>query len=84
MKEVNNDIQPSTSSSIDAKRQIKNETNKRKRRASGPPETDLSVKRFIAPADEDDGLFKLLDFTDEVLLQILQNCDSTTLYALSK
>lgn len=85
MKEVNNDIQPSTSTFTDENRPIKNEElNKRKRRASDAAESNLSAKRFVAPADEDDDIFKLLDFTDEVLLEILHNCDSTTLYALSK
>lgn len=79
MKEIN-DIEPSTSR--DANRSI-NDNNNRKRRASGTHETDLSAKRFIVHEDED-SVFKLLDFTDEVLLDILQNCDSTTLYALSK
>lgn len=83
MKEVN-DIQPSTStSSTDANSSKNEQTNTRKRRASNSTETELSAKRFIAH-DEDDGAFKLLDFTDEVLLEILQNCDSATLYALSK
>lgn len=75
MKEVN-DIEPSTSTNV---------AHNRKRRASSTPETDTVAKRFIAQeTDDDNGIFKLLDFTDEVLLEILQNCDSTTLYALSK
>lgn len=80
MKEVN-DVTPSTSSDVN---RPTNDNNKRKRRASGTTETGLSAKRFIADDQDDDGVFKLLDFTDEVLLEILQNCDSTTLYALSK
>lgn len=55
----------------------------RKRRASNSAENDVSAKRFNAQ-DDDDDIFKLLDFTDEVLLEILQNCDCMTLYALSK
>lgn len=84
MKEVN-DIQPSTSTaSIDANNPKNEQTNTRKRRASSAAtETEVSAKRFLAH-EEDDGAFKLLDFTDEVLLEILQNCDSATLYALSK
>lgn len=75
MKEVNY-IEPSTSTNV---------ANNRKRRASSTPETNTVAKRFIVQEnDDDDGIFKLLDFTDEVLLEILQNCDSTTLYALSK
>lgn len=79
MKEIN-DIEPSTSRGVN---RSTNDNNKRKRRASSTAETGHTAKRFIAQ-DEEDGVFKLLDFTDEVLLEILQNCDSTTLYALSK
>lgn len=81
MKELN-DIQPSTSST-DENSHGKNESNSRKRRASSTPETDPAVKRFIVQEEEDDA-FKFLDFTDEVLLEVLQNCDCPTLYALSK
>lgn len=79
MKDVN-DIQPSTST--DSNRP-ENDHNRRKRRASSSVEGDVSAKRFIAQEDDDEN-FKLLDFTDEVLLEILKNCDNTTLYALSK
>lgn len=83
MKEAN-DIQPSTSTdSNHSKNENKSRSQSRKRRASNTVDSDSSAKRFIAQ-DDDDGTFKLLDFTDEVLLEILQNCDSTTLYALSK
>lgn len=82
------DIEPSTSNQCN---RTANECNKsasggggsRKRRASNSAENDVSAKRFNAQ-DDDDGIFKLLDFTDEVLLEILQNCDCMTLYALSK
>lgn len=78
MKDVN---QPSTSTDSNCST---NDSQSRKRRASSSIEvSDVSAKRFIAQED-DDGHFKLLDFTDEVLLEILKNCDSTTLYALSK
>lgn len=83
MKEAN-DIQPSTSTdSNHSKNANKKRSQSRKRRASNTAESDSAAKRFLAQED-DDGIFKLLDFTDEVLLEILQNCDSTTLYALSK
>lgn len=83
------DIEPSTSTQC--KRTVVNECNNsdvgggssRKRRASNSAENDVSAKRFNAQ-DDDDDIFKLLDFTDEVLLEILQNCDCMTLYALSK
>lgn len=81
------DIEPSTSTQCN---RTANECSKgdggagsRKRRASNSAENDVSAKRFNAQ-DDDDGIFKLLDFTDEVLLEILQNCDCMTLYALSK
>lgn len=81
------DIEPSTSTQCN---RTPNECNKsdgggssRKRRASNSAENDVSAKRFNAQ-DDDDDIFKLLDFTDEVLLEILQNCDCMTLYALSK
>lgn len=79
MKDVN-DFQPSTSTDTN---HGKNEHKSRKRRASNSAEGDVQAKRFIAQED-DDGSFKLLDFTDEVLLEILQNCNTYTLYALSK
>lgn len=79
---MKNDIQSSPSTSTDAKN-LKNESNSRKRHAPSTNETAPLPKRFI-PQQEDEGAFKLLDFTDEVLLEILQNCNSTTLYALSK
>lgn len=83
------DIEPSTSTQCN---RTTNECKKsdggsagtsRKRRASNSAENDVSAKRFNAQ-DDDDDIFKLLDFTDEVLLEILQNCDCMTLYALSK
>lgn len=83
------DIEPSTSTAPDRKSKICNSSGcgdgggSRKRRASCTAENDFTAKRFNAQEDEDD-IFKLLDFTDEVLLEILQNCDSVTLYALSK
>lgn len=59
---------------------------KRKRRSSNSGDIDLSAKKFIA--DDDDGEydegFNLLDFSDEVLLEMFLNCNSLTLYALSK
>lgn len=82
MKEVD-DIGPSTSTSCEVNSMAKNAVNKRKRRASNTSENDVQIKRFI-PLQENDDTFHLLDFTDEVLLEVLQNCDCITLYALSK
>lgn len=58
------------------------EVNKRKRRSSDAGDADHSAKKFLA--DDESPTFNLLDFSDEVLLEIFLNCNSLTLYALSK
>lgn len=77
MKEVN-DVQPSTSTGSYS---LKNES--RKRCASCSDEPNVSAKR-VATQDDTEDAFELLDFTDEILLEIVKNCDSPTLYSLSK
>lgn len=71
------------------------EVNNRKRRLSNiePDEINLQNKKILLSIDESpayvgesDGLdeFTLLDFSDEILLEIFLNCNSLTLHALSK
>lgn len=55
----------------------------RKRRLS-LIEDETSGKVFVQDSDDDFHYSKLLSLSDEVLLEILKNCNSLTLDALSK
>lgn len=55
----------------------------RKRRLS-MIEEEPSGKVFVQDSDDDYHYSKLLSLSDEVLLEILKNCNSLTLDALSK
>lgn len=55
----------------------------RKRRLS-MLEEETSGKVFVQDSDDDYHYSKLLSLSDEVLLEILKNCNSLTLDALSK
>lgn len=62
------------------------ESGKRKRSYSNSADVNTPAKKFIADdgnGECDEG-FNLLDFSDEVLLEIFLNCSSLTLYTLSK
>lgn len=73
------DTQNDSSSNSNCNKQKPN----RKRRLS-MIEEEPSGKVFVQDSDDDYHYSKLLSLSDEVLLEILKNCNSLTLDALSK
>lgn len=75
------EMEPATSTIVASE----NESNKRKRRLSQSNDPVQEAKRFIPnPENGDDGVSELMELSDEMLLKILQGCDSASLYAISK
>lgn len=81
MDSQDHEMEPTTSTIVASE----NESNRRKRRLSQSNDPVQETKRFIPnPENGNDGVSKLLELSDEMLLKILQGCDSASLYALSK
>lgn len=81
MDSHDHEMEPATSTFVASE----NESNKRKRRLLQSNDPVQEAKSFIPnPENGDDGVSKLLELSDEMLLKILQGCDGASLYALSK